>query len=97
MRRVGCPLPVRKRVRAHRDRTHGQAEHREFVTTTAGLLELAAGLTEAGCRHVAMEATSVYWKPAWYILKTLESFTLVLANAQHVRNMPGRKGATGTR
>ena len=34
-------------------------EHREFATTTAGLLELAAWLTEAGCTHVAMEATGV--------------------------------------
>ena len=64
-------------------------EHREFATTTAGLLELAAWLTEAGCTHVAMEATGVYWKPVWHILE--ESFTLVLANAQHIRNVPGRK------
>ncbi len=41
-------------------------EHREFATTTAGLLELAAWLTEAGCTHVAMEATGVYWKPVWH-------------------------------
>ena len=52
-------------------------------------LELAAWLTEAGCTHVAMEATGVYWKPVWHILE--ESFTLVLANAQHIRNVPGRK------
>ena len=64
-------------------------EHREFATTTAGLLELAAWLTAAGCTHVAMEATGVYWKPVWHILE--ESFTLVLANAQHIRNVPGRK------
>ena len=38
------------------------SEHREFATTTAGLLELSAWLTEAGCTHVAMEATGVYWK-----------------------------------
>ena len=38
---------------------------------------------------MAMEATSVYWKPVWHILE--ESFTLVLANAQHIRNVPGRK------
>ena len=38
-------------------------EHREFATTTAGLLELSAWLTEAGCTQVAMEATGVYWKP----------------------------------
>ena len=67
------------------------AEHREFATTTAGLLELAAWLTEAGCTHVAMEATGVYWKPVWHILEDEASFTLVLANAQHIRNVPGRK------
>ena len=66
-------------------------EHREFATTTAGLLELAAWLSEAGCTHVAMEATGVYWKPVWHILEDEESFTLVLANAQHIRNVPGRK------
>ena len=44
-------------------------EHREFATTTAGLLELAAWLTEAGCTHVAMEATGVYWKPVWHVLE----------------------------
>ena len=46
-------------------------EHREFATTTAGLLELAAWLTEAGCTHVAMEATGVYWKPVWHVLEVL--------------------------
>ena len=56
-----------------------------------GLLELAAWLTEAGCTHVAMEATGVYWKPVWHVLEDEESFTLVLANAQHIRNVPGRK------
>ena len=67
------------------------AEHREFATTTAGLLELAAWLTEADCTHVAMEATGVYWKPVWHILEDESSLTLVLANAQHIRNVPGRK------
>ena len=66
-------------------------EHREFATTTAGLLDLSAWLTEAGCTHVAMEATGVYWKPVWHILGDEESLTLVLANARHIRNVPGRK------
>ena len=66
-------------------------EHQEFATTTAGLLDLAAWLSEAGCTHVAMEVTGVYWKPVWHILEDEESFTLVLANAQHIRNVPGRK------
>ena len=39
--------------------------------------------------HVAMEATGVYWKPAWHVLE--ESFELVLANAMHIKNVPGRK------
>ncbi len=66
-------------------------EHREFSTTTAGLLALASWLTEAGCTHVAMEATGVYWKPVWHVLEDESSLTLVLANAQHIRNVPGRK------
>ena len=67
------------------------SEHREFATTTAGLLALASWLTEAGCTHVAMEATGVYWKPVWHILEDESSLTLLLANAQHIRNVPGRK------
>ena len=51
-------------------------EHREFATTTAGLLALAAWLTEADCTHVAMEATGVYWKPVWHVLEDEASLTL---------------------
>ena len=64
-------------------------EVRTFATTTSGLLALGEWLTEASCTHVAMEATGVYWKPVWHVLEA--SFELVLANAQHVRNVPGRK------
>jgi transposase len=64
-------------------------EHRTVATTTRGLLELAEWLTSHGCTHVAMEATGVYWKPVWHVLE--EPFTLVLANAMHIRNVPGRK------
>src|SRR5262249_32124088 len=39
--------------------------------------------------HVAMEATGVYWKPVWHVLEA--DFDLVLANAMHIRNIPGRK------
>jgi transposase len=65
-------------------------EVRTFPTTTAGLLALSAWLAELGCTHVAMEATGVYWKPVWHILAEGD-FTLVLANAAHVKNVPGRK------
>jgi transposase len=65
-------------------------EVRSFATTTAGLLALSAWLAERGCTHVAMEATGVYWKPVWHVLADGD-FTLVLANAAHVKNLPGRK------
>jgi transposase len=65
-------------------------EVQTFATTTAGLLALSAWLAERGCTHVAMEATGVYWKPVWHILADGD-VTLVLANAAHVRNVPGRK------
>ena len=65
-------------------------EVRTFATTTRGLLDLGDWMTEHGCTHVAMEATGVYWKPVWHILSDGE-FELVLANAAHVKNVPGRK------
>jgi transposase len=65
-------------------------ECRTYETTTAGLLDLLAWLTESQCTHVAMEATGVYWKPVWSILSDGE-FELVLANAAHIKNVPGRK------
>jgi transposase len=65
-------------------------ELRTFETTTSGLLALSAWLAECGCSHIAMEATGVYWKPVWHILSDGE-FHLVLANAAHIKNVPGRK------
>ncbi len=64
-------------------------EHRTVATHTRGLLELADWLTAHEVTHVAMEATGVYWKPVWHVLE--EGFALVLANAMHIRNIPGRK------
>lgn len=64
-------------------------EVRTFATTTSGLLELADWLESLGVEHVAMEATGVYWKPVWHVLDG--HFELVLANAAHVKNVPGRK------
>jgi len=64
-------------------------EVRTFETTTTGLLSLAAWLEVEGCTHVAMEATGVYWKPVWHILEG--KFELLLANAAHIKNVPGRK------
>jgi transposase len=62
---------------------------RTFGTTTQALLALADWLTTHGCTHIAMESTGVYWKPVWQVLDG--AFELVLANAMHIRNIPGRK------
>ena len=63
---------------------------RTFATTTRGLLELSDWLAENECTHVAMEATGVYWRPVWHVLSDGD-IELVLANAAHVKNVPGRK------
>ena len=69
---------------------HTVTYHRVTVaTTTRGLLELADWLAAHDVTHVAMEATGVYWKPVWHLLEG--QVDLTLANAQHVRNVPGRK------
>lgn len=65
-------------------------ECQTFETTTSGLLSLLTWLTDSGCSHVAMEATGVYWKPVWNILGD-GAFELILANAAHIKNVPGRK------
>ncbi len=64
-------------------------EVRSFQTTTSGLQSLDEWLSSHACTHVAMEATGVYWKPVWHILEA--DFELVLANAAHIKNVPGRK------
>ena len=65
-------------------------ECRTFATTTEGLLALLAWLTECRCTHVAMEATGVYWTPVWKILSE-GAFELIVANAAHIKQVPGRK------
>ena len=65
-------------------------EVRSFKTTAKELMALSAWLSVEGCTHLVMEATGVYWKPVWHILADGE-FELVLANAAHVKNVPGRK------
>src|SRR4051794_23238153 len=61
-----------------------------FDTTTADLERLSAWLAGHGVTHVAMEATGVYWKPVWAVLCEGD-FAPVLANAHHVKAVPGRK------
>jgi len=71
--------------------TEGRIEqHVEtFGTTTSELLRLLEWLSRHRLTHAAMEATGVYWKPVWHVLEG--HFELVLANAMHIKKVPGRK------
>jgi transposase len=66
-----------------------QKEIRTFATTTQGILQLLDWLQAAGCTHVAMESTGVYWKPIYNLLEG--HFELLVVNAQHIKAVPGRK------
>ena len=61
----------------------------EFATTVRGLLALRDWLAAHRVSQVVMEATGVYWKPVWHILE--DDFELLLVNARHVKQVPGRK------
>jgi len=64
-------------------------EVRSFPTVTRSLLELRDWLQEHGCTHVAMESTGIFWRPVYALLEG--AFELVVGNAQHMKNVPGRK------
>jgi len=63
---------------------------RSFPTFTRDLHGLADWLQQCRIKSVAMESTSVYWIPLYQILET-RGFEVFLVNAQHVKNVPGRK------
>jgi transposase len=64
-------------------------EIREFSTMTNDLRNLSEWLKEYNVTSIAMESTGIYWKPIFNILE--EDFDVILANAQHIKNVPGRK------
>jgi transposase len=64
-------------------------EIREFSTMTNDLRKLSEWLKEYNVTSIAMESTGIYWKPIFNILE--DDFDVVLANAQHIKNVPGRK------
>ena len=90
----GCGLDIHKASVAACVRTPGPdgrrvKETRTFGTTTQELLALRDWLAARGVTHVAMEATGVYGKPVYYVLE--DQFQLLLVNAAHIKNVPGRK------
>ena len=89
-----CGLDVHKRsvkacVRSLDNRGRVHQEVRTFGTMTRDIVELSRWLSDEEVTHVAMESTGVYWKPIYNIMEG--KFTLLLVNARHVKNVPGRK------
>ena len=80
---VACLLRVRQDGKV-------QKQLRTFGTTTRELMGLREWLLSEGCTHVAMESTGVYWKPVYAVLEGGE-LEIVVANAQQVKKVPGRK------
>jgi transposase len=86
----GCGLDVHKgTVVACIMGTGIRKEVKTYTTMTNDLLRLKEWLQENGITHVAMESTGVYWKPVFNILE--DRFEVILVNARHVKNVPGRK------
>ena len=92
-----CGLDVHKRTVVACVLTPGQAgtkgepdkQIRTFSTMTDELLHLRDWLTEQEVTHVALESTGSYWQPVWNLLE--DAFSLRLVNAQHIKQVPGRK------
>jgi len=86
----GCGLDVHeKTVVATIDGLGLKRETRTFDTFTESLIELRNWLKTHQVSHIAMESTGVYWKPIFNILE--ENFRILLVNARHLKNVPGRK------
>ena len=67
----------------------GEKQIRTFSTMTEDLLQWADWLLAAGCTHIAIESTGVYWRPVFNLLE--DHFTVLLVNAHHIKAVPGRK------
>ena len=87
----GCGLDV------HRDTVVAtvmgsgiKTETRTYNTTTSSLNELGEWLSSLGVTDGAMESTGIYWKPVMHVLRVYP-INLIVVNARHVKNVPGRK------
>ena len=85
-----CGLDVHKKLIAACFRDGSKSIIREFGTTSKELRRLAEWLIEVNCEKAAMESTGSYWKPVYNILEMF-GVEIMVVNAQHVKNLPGRK------
>ena len=86
----GCGIDVHKETAVATVNGKGvQEETKTSDTFTSSLKEMKEWLMSTGITHIAMESTGVYWKPIFNILE--DSFEILLVNARHLKNVPGRK------
>ena len=86
----GCGLDVHKETVVACINGKGiKKEIRTYGTMTNELLKMKEWLIKNEITHVAMESTGIYWKPVYNILE--DSFQVILVNARHIKNVPGRK------
>jgi transposase len=85
-----CGLDVHKKNVVACVVTPEGKEIRTFSTMTDDLLCLADWIKSKGCTHVAMESTASFWKPVYNLLE-LDNIQLLVVNARHMKNVPGRK------
>lgn len=86
-----CGLDVHKKTITACVITPKGKELKTFGTMTTDLFNLADWIKANGCTHVAMESTGVYWKPIYNILEHYDLKEILVVNAQHIKNVPGRK------
>lgn len=86
-----CGMDVHKKSITACILTPKKKEIRTFGTMTDDLLLLVDWIQSKKCTHVAMESTGVYWKPIYNLLELEASIKTYVVNAQHIKQVPGRK------
>lgn len=87
----GAGLDVHKATVVCCVQTPEVQETRTFRTFTGDLRRMADWLRSCGVTHVAMESTGVYWQPIYNVLEEEDGLDLTVANARHIKAVPGRK------
>ena len=85
-----CGIDVHKSVIVACLRDGRKTEIRSYGATTGELRKLAEWLLESKCEICAMESTGSYWKPVYNVMEAL-GVEIIVVNAQHIKNVPGRK------
>lgn len=85
-----CGLDIHKKVIVACMLSPKDKEIISFGTMTDDIFQLIDWIKNQNCECVAMESTGVYWKPIYNLLE-LEGIKTMVVNAQHIKNVPGRK------